>query len=81
VDDVVVVGKNNSYLLIVDAVCRRFEAMSGPSSTGPKRLLSWAWAGGLAGQAWPLLWISSPVSLKIFGVVFATSLMATISLS
>jgi hypothetical protein len=81
VDDVVVVGEDEADLLIIDVICRQFEAMSGAilNRTHKTAILV---LGGWAGRKnWPLTWVSAPEALKTFGVTFAPSLGATVSLS
>jgi hypothetical protein len=81
VDDVVVVGEDEADLLIINVISRQFEAISGAilNCTHKTAILG---LGGWAGRKnWPLSWVSAPESLKTFGVTFAPSLGATISLS
>jgi hypothetical protein len=81
VDDVVVVGEDEADLLIIDFICRQFEAIYGAilNRTHKTAILG---LGGWAGRKnWPLTWVSAPEALKTFGVTFAPSLGATVSLS
>jgi hypothetical protein len=69
------------YLLIIDTICRQFEAVSGAilNKSHKKAKLD---VGGWAGRKeWPLDWVSALEQLKTFGVTFAPSLASTIGLS
>ena len=70
-----------SDILRADILARRFERMSGQILNRNHKtaiLGLGAWTGR---QEWPLPWISSPDKLKVFGVTFCPSLVATITAS
>jgi len=77
VDDVDIMGQSEADLLLVDTICRQFEAMSGAILNRNRKsaiLGLGAWAGR---HEWPLQWLASPPTLKVFGVNFAASLHDT----
>jgi hypothetical protein len=81
VDDVTPVGENDSDILLIDSLTRKFEAMSGQILNRNRKtaiLGLGTWAGR---QDWPLGWLNSPSNLKIFGVTFGPSLSATMTAS
>jgi hypothetical protein len=81
VDDVVVVGEDENDLLIVDAICRQFEAISGAILNRSHKTAILGLGGWASRKAWPLAWVSAPDQLKTFGVVFAPTLASTVSQS
>jgi hypothetical protein len=81
VDDVVVVGEDENDLLIVDAICRQFEAISGAILNRSHKTAILGLGGWAGRKAWPLAWVSAPDQLKTFGVVFAPTLASTVSQS
>jgi hypothetical protein len=81
VEDVKPVGENDSDILLIDSLTRKFEAMSGQILNRNRKtaiLGLGTWAGR---QDWPLGWLNSPSNLKIFGVTFGPSLSATMTAS
>ncbi len=80
-DDVDAVGQREADLHLIDRLSRLFEAMSGQILNRNRKtaiLGLGTWAGR---QDWPLRWLSSPPTLKVFGVTFAPSLALTITAS
>jgi hypothetical protein len=80
-DDVDTVGQQVADLRFIDCLSRLFEAMSGQILNRNRKsaiLGLGSWAGR---QDWPLRWLSSPPTLRVFGVHFAPSLALTITAS
>jgi len=77
VDDVDVLGQSDEDLLLANNICLQFEAMSGAILNRNRKsaiIGLGAWAGR---QDWPLPWLDSPPTLKVFGVHFAATLQGT----
>ena len=80
-DDVDAVGESEADILLIDAVTRKFERLSGQILNRNRKsaiLGLGTWAGR---QDWPLDWLHSPPTLKVFGVTLAPSLAATLDAS
>jgi hypothetical protein len=75
------VGEDENDLLIVDAVCRQFEAISGEILNRSHKTAILGLGGWAGRKVWPLAWVSAPDQLKTFGVVFAPTLASTVSQS
>ena len=80
-DDVDIIGQSEEDLLLANTICSQFEAMSGAIVNRNRKsaiLGLGTWAGR---QNWPLTWLSSPSTLRVFGVEFAASLKETTTAS
>jgi glycerate kinase len=69
VDVVVAVGENKVDLLIIDAICRWFEAIFTLNRCHKTAILGME--GSTGQKEWPLEWIGAPDQLKTFGVTCA----------
>ncbi len=81
VDDVDIVAQSEEALGIINDICSRFEKMSGAILNRNRKsaiLGLGSWAGR---QNWPLPWLNSPPTLRVFGVEFAATARATSSAS
>ena len=81
VDDVDVLGDSDDDLVMTDILTSRFEAMSGAILNRNRKSAVLGLGSWTGRQDWPLPWLLSPPSLKVFGVTYSTSLLRTISLS
>jgi hypothetical protein len=81
VDDVVVVGEDENDLLIVVAICRQFEAISGAILNRSHKTAILGLGGWAGRKVWLLAWVSVPDQLKTFRVVFTPILVSTVSQS
>ena len=81
VDDVDTMGDSDRDIITINILAKRFESMSGQILNRNQKtaiLGLGAWSGRLN---WPLPWLHSPDTLKVFGVRFGPSLAITISAS
>jgi hypothetical protein len=81
VDDVAAVSSSLDDLPLIDAAVADFEAVSGALLNRNRKSVIvglGSWAGR---QDWPLPWIGTADSVKIYGVVFAPTFAATVELS
>jgi len=77
VDDIDIIGQSDEDLLLANTICGQFEAMSGAILNRNRKsavLGLGTWAGR---TEWPLPWLNSPPTLKVFGVQFAATLHDT----
>ncbi len=81
VNNIDILGQTEEDLLHADFICRQFEALSGALVNRNRKsaiLGLGTWAGR---QDWPLKWLASPTTLRVFGVDFAASIKDTTAAS
>jgi hypothetical protein len=81
VDDINVLSRHPSDLLLLDDITRQFEASSGAILNRNRKTVILGFGTWTDRHDWPLPWIQSVTQAKVFGVTFAPSLQATLNLS
>ncbi len=81
VDDVAAISSREEDLLVLDSIVADYEAASGAILNRNKKsviLGLGAWEGR---QDWPIVWLQSATSVKLYGVTFAPDFTSTVQLS